>query len=144
MYRPSSFIVLAVCLAFPGLGCRDGSNPVESSPPDLPGGGLSADFTTQSGPGWTRPPAPVFTPSPAQYYAPSLDEAVDGRAVVAVHIGASRGKTLKTRLEVSSGNPALDNAALRVLGDFEWEPGLIGDTPVAGWLRIPFELRVNR
>lgn len=144
MYRPSSAIVLVAGLTLGLLGCREGSNPVESSPPDFPGGGLSADFTTQGGPGWTKPPEPVFTPSPADYYAPSLDEAKDARTVVAVHVGISRGKTLETRLEESSGNPALDDAALRVLRDFEWEPGYIGDAPVAGWLQIPFEIRANR
>lgn len=142
MLRQSTLVVLASGFVLVGLGCRGA--PTDVSFPGPPDGVVHADFTGQGAPQWTKAPHPVFTPAPAQYYAPSLAEAVDGRAVVTVHVGASRGKTLKTRLDESSGNPALDDAALRVLSDFEWEPGYIGDAPVAGWLRIPFELKVNQ
>lgn len=142
MGRPAALLVLGAGFALGVLGCRAAPNPVDVASQDGPGGVVRGDFTGQGAPGWTKAPQPVFTPPPAQYYAPSLDEAVDGRTVVAVHVGASRGKTLEARLEVSSGNPDLDDAALRVLGDFEWEPGYVGNTPVAGWVRIPFELKV--
>lgn len=79
---------------------------------------------------------------PPRYPALARRRGQQGTVVLSVHVDA-QGRVSNLWLFESSGFRALDNAALKAVKDWLFEPGMQGGKKVAMWVRVPvrFELR---
>lgn len=76
-------------------------------------------------------------------YPPALrDTGIGGVAHVWFFIDET-GQVAKVQIHESSGHPALDEAALAVGRQMEFEPALNGDEPVAVWVSLPVMFEVQ-
>lgn len=74
------------------------------------------------------------------YPALLRDAGVGGTIRVYFYIDAE-GLVRRTRLDESSGHPALDDAALRVAEAFRFDPALNGSEPTPVWISLPISFR---
>lgn len=76
-------------------------------------------------------------------YPPLLREAgVGGTALVFMYIDTT-GAVRDTRVQQSSGHPALDDAALRVAGIYRFDPARNRDKKVEVWVSFPLTFQVG-
>ncbi len=78
-----------------------------------------------------------------QEYPQTLRDAGVGGRVVVWFLITETGEVTDTRISQSSGNPALDNAALSVADVYDFTPGLNRDTPVPVWVQFPISFEVR-
>jgi len=77
-------------------------------------------------------------------YPPMLKEAgIGGRVLLWVFVDA-RGKALRSQINSSSGYPALDNAATRIVEQMKFSPAMNRDKPVGVWIAQPIDFSVTR
>jgi protein TonB len=74
--------------------------------------------------------APIYPKS-------SLRSGEEGVVVMAVHVGAD-GSVLDTKIMLSSGSPALDQATQAGNRHCRFTPGQVGSRPVAMWMQVPY------
>lgn len=84
-------------------------------------------------------PMARHTPPP-EYPAELACYDVGGTVELIMEIGVD-GMPQDVRVERSSGQPALDEAALAAVADWEFTPGTRGGQPVATDLRVPVTFR---
>ena len=70
------------------------------------------------------------------------DAGIGGRVVVWFFI-TETGEVADARISRTSGNSALDDAALSVADVFDFTPALNGDKPVAVWVQFPITFEVH-
>ncbi len=70
------------------------------------------------------------------------DAGIGGRVVVWFFL-TETGEVADTRISQSSGNPALDDAALSVANIYEFTPALNVDRPVPVWVQYPITFEVR-
>lgn len=101
-------------------------------------------------PDWRE--GPVFTPytvkpellnrdevsrALVQNYPRALrDQSISGTALIWLLVD-STGVTAKARLKTTSGQPELDEAAIRVARVMKWKPARNRDAPVTAWIALP-------
>jgi len=90
---------------------------------------------------YDRRPQVLHIPQPS-YPDICLKAGIDGTAVVNVLLN-KRGEVVKVMLLKSSGNPALDEAALEAARQAMFTPAYQGDNPVCVWVSIPFVFKVK-
>ncbi|MGH7469681.1 MAG: TonB family protein [Longimicrobiales bacterium] len=79
-----------------------------------------------------------------RYYTASLrDASIEGTPHVSVHI-TDAGEVAIARLRQSSGNEALDQAALRVAGVMRFVPARFNDRPIPIWFDVAIEFSRHR
>ncbi len=105
-------------------GCADTVNPVA--------GGLR--IGVQNAP--LKPPARVDTLHPFEYPQSAWAHGASGTTVLKILISADGTVDSAFVLE-SSGDPALDSAAVVNSRRLEWEPAEQGGTPIPIWGRLP-------
>ncbi len=81
-------------------------------------------------------PRPISVESPFRYPIDEWDGDVEGEVVVMVHVTDVGGVDSVYVLE-SSGQPALDSAALAGARELEFAPGRRGDERIAMWAKLP-------
>lgn len=81
-------------------------------------------------------PRPISVESPFRYPIDLWDAAVEGEVVVMVHVTAM-GHVDSVYVLESSGQPALDSAAVRGARDLAFAPGRRGDRRIAMWAKLP-------
>jgi len=97
------------------------------------------------------PPAPVTLREahpayrknpPPPYPGAAKRRGIEGVVLLDVFVNAA-GKVEKAAVYQSSGYAILDRTALKAVGVWIFEPGMMGDRPVAMWVRVPirFELK---
>jgi len=79
---------------------------------------------------------------PPPYPGSARRRGVEGSVLLEVLVD-SNGKVEQVKIFKSSGHRVLDRAALKAVGAWVFEPGMIGDRPVGMWVRVPirFELK---
>jgi TonB family protein len=122
----------------------------------LKGAGSSETGGSAKPPEATEAPRPTeFTQAPAlvnreevvraieDHYPPLLrDAGIGGSVAVWLHIGED-GNVLNTALKESSGQRALDEAAIRVASDLRFSPALNGTKTVPVWISLPIQFAVR-
>lgn len=83
------------------------------------------------------PPLPIYSPPPA-YPRQVIGSSHGGTAVVLVLIDAT-GHVRDAKIERSSGERALDSAAIAAAVQWVFRPTLQDGRPVEGYVRIPFQ-----
>jgi TonB family protein len=157
MTRPTAFpsklrltVVLGLATTAAALACFY---------PDPDGGGLTgvdleatpeADAAIVAGPTFTpftvRPDLkniPDVRRSLEAEYPPLLREAGIGGQVNVWFLIGRQGEVVETRVQKSSGHPALDAAALRVAAEMEFTPALNRDERVMVWVAFPITFATN-
>ena len=103
---------------------------------------------------------PVFTPFTVRPELVNRDEVIQalmmnyprhlrdagiGGAVVVWFLVSDTGRVLDSRINRSSGNAQLDDAAIRVASVYRFTPGLDGNgnDPVAVWIQLPITFSVR-
>ena len=81
-------------------------------------------------------PRPISVDSPYRYPIEEWDGDVEGEVVVMVHVTAV-GDVDSVYVLESSGEPALDSAALAGTRELEFAPGRRGDERIAMWAKLP-------
>lgn len=76
-------------------------------------------------------------------YPPLLREAGIGGTVRVYFLIGADGLIKGTRVDKSSGHPAIDQAALRVASVYRFNPALNRDTPVPVWVSFPITFQVR-
>lgn len=81
-------------------------------------------------------PRPISVESPFRYPIELWDEAVEGEVVLMVHVTAEGAVDSAYVLE-SSGEPALDSAAVQGARDLGFAPGRRGERRIDMWAKLP-------
>jgi protein TonB len=55
----------------------------------------------------------------------------------------AEGKTKTIQVNLSSGNDALDRAAIDTVTRWRFSPARYGDHPIESWVRIPIDFRLT-
>lgn len=77
-------------------------------------------------------------------YPPAARRAgVEGTTLLKVHVH-SNGGIAEVRVERSAGHAALDQAAADAVSKWHFQPARSGSEPVAIWVLIPVEFRLQR
>ena len=79
-----------------------------------------------------------------RYYPPLLRDAGVGGEVLIWFYVDEEGKVTKTALKKSSGEKALDNAALKVADLLQFAPARKDGQPIAAWIDLPIAFRPNQ
>jgi protein TonB len=97
------------------------------------------------------PPEPVteargyvgYRSNPAPEY-PSLaqDRGMQGRVLLKVHVLAS-GKADNVTVEKSTGFKILDDAAIKAVLQWSFDPAKRGQTPIDGWVTVPLNFKLS-
>ena len=97
--------------------------------------------TRRSEPGELARPRYASNPAP-EYPASARRRREEGTVLLHVQVSAA-GRAERVELARSCGHPALDEAALRAVRDWAFEPARIGPRAVACEIEVPvrFELR---
>ena len=80
------------------------------------------------------------TPKPS-YPESARREGREGRVLLRVLVD-DRGRTKSVEINTSSGDEALDRAAVEAVKRWRFHPARHGDKTIASWLRIPIEFRL--
>jgi protein TonB len=97
------------------------------------------------------PPEPVTEPrgfvgylnNPApEYPALAQDRGLQGRVILKVHVLAT-GKPDNIAVGKSSGHKILDDAAIKAVLAWSFEPAKRGQTPVDGWVSVPLNFKIS-
>jgi len=78
-----------------------------------------------------------------EHYPESLRQSRRGGKVVVWLFVDETGAVVRARLQRSSGDSALDRAALQVADSMRFVPALNGDRPVGVWLAVPIAFTVR-
>ncbi len=87
-------------------------------------------------------PTPVSDVSPVEYPLESWKQNAEGTTHVRILVTAEGGVEGVEVVE-SSGDPALDSAAVRGALAMEFEPALRGNTPIRAWKRLVVHFRAG-
>jgi periplasmic protein TonB len=85
--------------------------------------------------GYLSNPAPVY-PSAAQ------KRGLEGRVVLKVHVLAN-GRPDNIAIAKSSGHDILDEAAVKAVTSWVFEPARRGQTPIDGWVNVPLNFKLS-
>jgi periplasmic protein TonB len=85
--------------------------------------------------GYLRNPAPTY-PQSAQ------DSGFEGQVVLKVHVLAS-GQPDNISVLKSSGHKILDDAAIKAVTSWAFDPAKRGETPVDGWVKVPLNFQLS-
>lgn len=88
------------------------------------------------------PPQPITKSQPV-YPSRLLSKGIGGKVVVAVMVDAS-GKVSSAKIRNSSGNRELDNAALKAVRKWKFQPSVRGGKKVKATALVPFNFEVKR
>jgi protein TonB len=89
-----------------------------------------------SGDGPIRLPQPMSDNPPIDYPVELWDAGIEGETLLTLHVG-TEGRVDSVFVDLSSGSPRLDSAAVRGGRDMRFTPARRGDRRVATWVRIP-------
>lgn len=85
--------------------------------------------------GYLNNPAPVY-PSAAQ------KRGLQGRVVLKVHVLAS-GQADNVTIAKTSGFDILDDAAVKAVSGWQFDPAKRGQTPIDGWVNVPINFKIS-
>lgn len=97
------------------------------------------------------PPEPVTEPrgyagyrnNPApEYPALAQDRGLQGRVILNVHVLAS-GKADNIAVDKSSGHKILDDAAIKAVLAWSFDPARRGQQPIDGWVKVPLNFKLS-
>jgi len=125
------FTVLTVALA--ALGCKQGGGAIVT----LPGGAAPAADQSRE-----LPPVALNAQTPVEYPPTLFDQGIEGTVILRLYAD-STGKLVQdsTRVQESSGYPALDSAAIAAAPSLRFAPARRDGTPVAASFLQPIYFR---
>ncbi|MRV74410.1 TonB family protein [Duganella sp. FT92W] len=97
------------------------------------------------------PPEPVTEPrgfagyknNPApEYPALAQDRGLQGQVILKVQVLAT-GKPSTINIDKSSGHKILDDAAVKAVQGWAFEPARRGQTPIDGWVKVPLNFKLS-
>lgn len=80
--------------------------------------------------------------APPRYPRSARRQGLEGTVELMVRVLAN-GRAGTVRVERSSGHQVLDDAAIRSVKSWQFEPGRIGTEKVEDWILVPVEFRLN-
>ena len=80
-------------------------------------------------------------PAP-EYPALAQDRGLQGQVVLKVHVLAS-GKPDNVAVDKSSGHKILDDAAVKAVLAWSFDPAKRGQTPIDGWVKVPLNFKLS-
>jgi periplasmic protein TonB len=86
----------------------------------------------------TETPARQVSASPFEYPEELWDAGVEGRTVLRLLVSEA-GTVDSVQVEVPSGYPLFDSAAVAGSHDLQFEPKRVGERPVADWYLLPVD-----
>jgi protein TonB len=89
-----------------------------------------------------RPVAGMADNRPPRYPESARRRQEQGRVMVGVSVAAD-GTPIETRIERSSGHPALDEAAVEAVRQWRFVPGRQDDRPVVASAEVPIVFRLQ-
>jgi protein TonB len=72
----------------------------------------------------------------------ALREGWEGRVILRVQV-LPNGKVGAATVQKSAGRSVFDEAALEIVKSWSFVPATQGGKPVAGWVAVPFDFRIN-
>lgn len=93
-------------------------------------------------PGGAEPPAPIPAPSPFEYPVDLWEQQAEGETMLLVHV-TEIGDVDSVSVDMSSGFPAFDSAAVRGAHKLKFSPARQGDLRIPAWTRVPVRFRVD-
>ncbi len=82
-----------------------------------------------------------YNPKP-EYPDSARREGKEGRVILRVLVD-ERGRSRSVEVDRSSGNAALDQAAVTAVQHWRFSPARSGDTPVETWVKIPIDFQLT-
>ncbi len=87
-------------------------------------------------------PPKVIKTIPVVYPTEAIVEEGEGKTVLQITVSRT-GYAINPRVLLSSGNEYLDNAAIRSISEWEFEPATVNGMPVAVEVQIPFTFELT-
>lgn len=97
------------------------------------------------------PPEPVTEPRgyagyrnnpPPDYPALAQDRGLQGQVILKVRVLAS-GKPESVTVDKTSGHKILDDAAIKAVTAWTFDPAKRGQTPIDGWVKVPLNFKLS-
>jgi len=97
------------------------------------------------------PPEPVTEPRgfagyknnpPPEYPSLAQDRGLQGQVILKVRVLAS-GKPEAVTVDKSSGHKILDDAAIKAVTAWSFDPAKRGQTPIDGWVKVPLNFKLS-
>ena len=79
---------------------------------------------------------------PPKYPAEALRRKQEGTALINVRV-STEGRVLDLRLVKSSGHSSLDQAALRAVRSWRFQPAKVGGFPTESSVEVPVDFRIK-
>ncbi len=89
-----------------------------------------------------EPPQPIPEGSPFEYPIELWEQGEEGETMLLVHV-SEVGDVDTVTVDISSGQPAFDSAAVRGAWRLRFSPARDGDRRIAAWTRVPVRFRVD-
>jgi protein TonB len=129
---------------------------VDNGPPTADSVQVATEPTPAPAPVVAAPPAPPapepvteargfvgYRSNPApEYPALAQDRGMQGRVLLKVHVLAS-GKPDNVTVEKSTGFKILDDAAIKAVLQWSFDPAKRGQTPIDGWVTVPLNFKLS-
>jgi protein TonB len=113
--------------------------PVKAAPP-LP---VVSPQAVDNGPPTADTVQVATAPAPApDYPALAQDRGMQGRVILKVHVLAS-GKADNVTVDKSTGFKILDDAAIKAVLQWTFDPARRGQTPIDGWVTVPLNFKLS-
>jgi len=97
------------------------------------------------------PPEPVTEPRgyagyknnpPPEYPSLAQDRGLQGQVILKVRVLAS-GKPDSVTVDKSSGHKILDDAAIKAVAAWTFDPARRGQTAIDGWVKVPLNFKLS-
>lgn len=79
---------------------------------------------------------------PPEYPALAQDRGLQGQVILKVQVLAS-GRAAAVTVDKSSGHKILDDAAVKVVQGWTFDPAKRGQTPIDGWVKVPLSFKLS-
>jgi protein TonB len=87
------------------------------------------------------PPKVISTVLP-EYPTPALKAGTEGLVMVQAYIG-SKGTAERVEIKTSSGDPELDQAAIKAVSQWRFAPAAQGGTALNSWFEVPVRFSIK-
>ncbi|MBL8414250.1 MAG: TonB family protein [Propionivibrio sp.] len=121
------------------------SAPPVAAPEALPSAQASGVVAAATGPAVFEPPrfnAAYLANPPPPYPASARRRGIEGAVFIDARVGVG-GEARELKLATSSGDTALDTAAMDAVRGWRFVPARRGEQAVEAWVRIPLVFRLN-
>lgn len=133
---PTSQETEAPAVALPAFVPGPRAEPVVAAPSGTVQGSAAASRNLRTQPRYRKNPEPVYPPRARRL-------GLEGLVLLEVKVNP-QGRAVEVTIKESSGHDILDQAALKAVRDWEFEPTRLGEIPLESYTEVPVRFQLVR